>query len=163
MKVAKRFAITVGVIVPVVLIVGLALAVRFNALLAVLYVFLIILALFLIAATAFQIYSIVLLIRTVQTVRDEMKPLVTSVQETIGIVQDTARSAGQTVSTISSTAQLTSEFALGPTVRTAAAVIAGQGILRIFLGKGHARTRAEQRRQKQREALEAAQARGGES
>jgi hypothetical protein len=163
MKVAKRFAIAVGVMVPVVLIVGLALAARFNALLAVLYVFLIVLALCLIAATAFQIYSIVLLIRTVQTVRNEMKPLVASVQETIGIVQDTARSAGQTVSTISSTAQLTSEFALGPTVRTAAAVIAGQGILRIFLGKGRVRTRAEQRRQKQREALEAAQASGGEA
>ena len=163
MKTAKRFGITVGVIVLIALIIGLALATLFHALLAVLYVFLIILALFLIAATMFQIYSIVLLVRTLQTVRNEMKPLVASVQETMGIVQDTARSAGQTVSTISSTAKLTSEFALGPTVRTAAAVIAGQGMLRTFLGKGHARTRAEQRRQKQREALEAAQARGGES
>jgi hypothetical protein len=163
MKTAKRFAIAVGVTALIALIIGLVLATLFNALQAVLYVFLIILALFLIAATVFQIYSIVLLIRTIQTVRNEMKPLVASVQETVGIVQDTARSAGQTMSTIGSTAKLTSEFALGPTVRTAAAVIAGQGMLRTLLGKGHARTRAEQRRHKQMEALEAAQARGDES
>src|SRR5437667_4535282 len=99
MQAAKRFAIIVGVVVLIALIIGLVLATIFQALQAVLYVFLIILALFLIMATMFQIYSIVLLIRTIQTVRDEVKPLVTSFQETVGIVQDTARSAGQTVST----------------------------------------------------------------
>jgi hypothetical protein len=163
MKAAKRFAIIVGVVVLAALIIGLVLATIFHALLAVLYVFLIILAILLIAATAFQIYSIVLLVRTIQTVRDEMKPLVTSVQETVGIVQDAARSAGQTVSTIGSVTKLTSDFALGPAVQTVAAVVAGRSVLRTFLGKGHARTRAEQRRQKQKEAMEAAQARGGES
>ncbi len=162
MQAAKRFAITTGVVVLIALIIGLVVATIFQALQAVLYVFLIILALFLIAATTFQIYSIVLLIRTIQTVRNEMKPLVTSVQETVGIVQNTARSAGETVSTISTTAKLTSEFALAPAVHTVAAVVAGQGILRTFLGKGHARTRAEQRRQQQREAMKAAQEKDGD-
>jgi hypothetical protein len=143
------------------LIVGLVVAFWFNVLLDVLYVFLIILALLLIAATVFQLYSILFLIRTLRTVRDEMKPLVASVQETVGIVQNTARSAGETVSTISGTAKLTSEFAVGPTVRTVAAILAGQTMLRTFLGKGHVRTRAEKRRQQQREAMQAVQEEGG--
>ena len=163
MKAAKRFAIIVGVVILIALIIGLLLATIFHALLAVLYVFLIILALLLIAATAFQIYSIALLIRTISTVRNEMKPLVASVQETVGIVQDTARSAGQTVSTISSATKLTSEFALGPPVNTVAAILTGQSMLRTFFGKGRVRTRAEQRRQKQREAMEATQAGGDDA
>jgi hypothetical protein len=163
MQAAKRFAIIIGGVVLIALITGLVLATIFQALLTVLYVFLIILALFLIMATAFQIYSIVLLIRTIKTVRNEIKPLAASFQTTVGIVQDTARSAGQTVSTIGSTAKLTSEFALGPTVHIAAIVIAGQGVLRTLLGKGRIRTRAEERRQQQAEAMQAAHATGGES
>lgn len=162
MQKAKRFAIIIGAVVGVLLIVGLVLAAIFHVLLAVLYVFLIILALLMVAATAFQIYSIVALIRTIQTVRDEMKPLVASVQETVGLVQDTARTAGQTVSTIGKTTKLTSEFALGPAIHAAAVVVAGQGMIRTFVGKGRVRTRAEERRQQQLDAMHAAQIGGGD-
>jgi len=162
MQAAKKFAIIIGGVILIGLIIGLVVAFIYHALLTVLYVFLIILAILLTAATAFQIYSIVMLIRTIRTVRNEMKPLVASVQETVGIVQDTARSAGQTVSAISNTAKLTSEFALAPVIHTAAALVAGQGMLRVFLGKGRARTRAEERRQQQKEAMQAAQASGGD-
>jgi len=161
MKRALRLASIIGAIVLIVLIIGFILAAKFTVLLDVLYIFLIILAAFTVASTVFLIYSVLLLIQTITTVRDEMKPLLSSVNQTVDYVKDTAKTAGQTATTISSTAQLTSEFALGPTIRTASAILAGQHMFRVFLGRGHARSRAEERRKQQLEAMQAS-ARGGD-
>jgi hypothetical protein len=106
----------------------------------------------LLIATALQIYSIVALIRTIMTIRDEMKPLLASVQETVGIMKDTAKTAGHTASTIGSTAQMTSDLAVGPTIRAASAVVAGQQMIRVFLGRGHTARRWDVRRKQQMEA-----------
>ena len=73
-------------------------------------------------------------------------------QETLGIVKDTAKTAGHTVSTIGNTTQFASEFAVGPSVRAVAVVMAVQQMFRVFLGKGHVASRAEQRRRQQMEA-----------
>ena len=94
-----------------------------------------------------------MLIRTITTVRNEMKPLISSVQETVGVVKETASTAGHTAATIGTTARLTSEFAVAPSVRVVAAVVAGQQIVRVFFGKGHIASRAEERRKQQMEAL----------
>ena len=155
MERALRLAGIIGAIVLVLLIVGFVLAAVFNVLLDVLYIFLIILAAFTLFATALLIYSVLLLIQTIVTVRDEMKPLLVSVNQTADYLKDTAKTAEQTVTTIGSTAQLTSEFALGPTIRTTAAILAGQQMLRVFLGRGRVRKRAEERRRQQREAMQA--------
>lgn len=162
MQAAKRFIRIVLVILGIVLIVGLTLAAIFKVLLDVLYVFLIILALLMIGATLFQIYSIIALMRTIRNVRDEMKPLLASVQETIGIMKETAQTAGHTVSTIGQTTKLTSEFALAPIIHTVASLVAIQGMMRVFLGKGHVRNRVEQRREQQLEAMRDMHAKGGE-
>jgi hypothetical protein len=160
MRGAKKYAIIAGAVL-LVLIIGIILAAVFHVLLDVLYIFLMLLAAFLVAATLLQVLSVLVLIRTITTVRDEMKPLIASVQETMGIVKDTARTAGHTVSTISNTARLTSEFGLAPGIRAVAALVAGQQMLRVFLGKGQVRSRAEERRKQQLEQMEAAA--GGES
>ncbi|HZO71518.1 MAG TPA: hypothetical protein VFB60_04900 [Ktedonobacteraceae bacterium] len=159
MQGAAKNAMIAGGILLLLLIIGIVLAAVFGVLLEVLYIFLMLLAALMVIATFLQIYSIFLLMRTVTTVRNEMSPLLASVQETIGIVKSTAKSAGNTVSTIGATTRLTSEAALGPSVRAVAAVVAGQQMLRIFLGKGHVRSRAEERRRQQMEAQAAA---GGE-
>ncbi|GHO87717.1 hypothetical protein [Dictyobacter formicarum] len=165
MQKAKRFAIITGVVVAIILVGGVAAAAFFGKLLELLYVVLIVLALLLIAGTMYQIYSVFKLVRAINTVRDEMKPLIGSVNETVGIMKDTARTAGNTVSTIGTATKFTSELALGPSVRAAAAVVAAREMGRVFLGKGHARSRAEERRKQQMEAMAAANAamdRGGE-
>ncbi|HLG78751.1 MAG TPA: hypothetical protein VKX46_20230, partial [Ktedonobacteraceae bacterium] len=132
-----------------------------NTLQEVLYVILFLLALLLVAATLFQIYSIVMVLRAVKTVRDEMKPLVSSVQETVEIVKDTAQTAGHTVNTIGETVRLTGNVALGPSVRAVSAVVAAREMVRVFFGQGHVRTRAEQRRKQQLEAIQANAGAGG--
>lgn len=162
MRTAKRFVLIVLVILGILLVVGLTLAAIFHALQDVLYVFLIILALLMVGATLFQIYSIMELIRTIKNVRDEMKPLVASVQETVSIMKDTAQTAGHTVSTIGQTTKLTSQFALAPIIHTVASLVAVQGMARVFLGKGHVRTRAERRREQQLEAMQEAREKGDE-
>ncbi len=153
MQRAKRYSIIVGVVVLVLLIMGIVLAAIFNAWLDILYISLIIVATFTLVVLAFQIYTVFLLIRTITTVRDELKPLLASLQETLGIVRETAKTAGHSATTIGSTAQLTNEFALGPSVRAVSVVVAGRQMLRVFLGKGHAASRAEQRRKQQMEAI----------
>src|SRR5947209_723767 len=145
MERALRLAGIIGAIVLVLLIVGFVLAAVFNVLLAAFTLF----------ATALLIYSVLLLIQTIVTVRDEMKPLLASVNQTADYLKDTAKTAEQTVTTIGGTAQLTSEFALGPTIRTTAAILAGQKMLRVFLGRGRVRNRAEERRRQQLEAMQA--------
>jgi hypothetical protein len=160
MKGAIRYAIIAGAVILVLIIVGLIIAGIFGRLLDVLYVFLMLLAALMVLATLLQIFSIVVLIRTITTVRDEMKPLLASVQETVGIVKDTAKTAGHTVSTIGSTTQLAGDLALGPTVRAAAIVVAGQQMLRVFFGRGRVGSRADQRRRHQLEALNTSEASG---
>jgi len=93
--------------------------------------------------------------------RDEMRPLIVSVTQTADIVKGTAKSVGQTATAISSTAELTSEFALDPSIRATSAVVAGQQMIRVFFGRGRVRSRAERRRQEQSEALKASKE-GGE-
>src|SRR5258708_28201005 len=122
MQAGKRFLLIVLVILGVLLIAGLTLAAIFKVLLDVLYVFLILLALLMVGATLFQIYSIIALMRTIKTVRDEMKPLLASVHETRGLMKDTAQTAGRTVSTIVETKKLNSEFAEAPFVHSVALV-----------------------------------------
>ena len=158
MKNAIRFSIIAAVVL-VLLIIGIIVAGIFGVLLETLYIFLMVLAALLIVGTLLQVYSILVLIRTITTVRNEVKPLLASVQDTIGIVQETAKTAGNTVSTVGATAQLASEFAIGPSVRVVAAALAGQQVLRVFFGKGQTKSRAEQRRKEQMEAMAAA---GGE-
>lgn len=151
MQGATRYALIAGIIL-LVLILGIVIAGIAGVLLDVLYIFLMLLAALMVSATLLQIYWIVMLIRTVVTIRDEMKPLLASLQDTLGIVKDTAKTASNTASTIGATTQLTSEFAVGPSVRAVAAVVAGQQMLRVFLGKGRVRQRAEERRRQQIEA-----------
>ena len=67
-------------------------------------------------------------------------------------MRETAKTAGHTVSTIGSTAQMTSDLAVAPTVRAASAVIAGQQMLRVFLGRGQTARRWDERRKQQMEA-----------
>ncbi|TMC86934.1 MAG: cobalamin biosynthesis protein [Chloroflexi bacterium] len=93
MERALRLAGIIGAIVLVLLIVGFVLAAVFNVLLDVLYIFLIILAAFTLFATALLIYSVLLLIQTIVTVRDEMKPLLASVNQTADYLKDTAKTA----------------------------------------------------------------------
>lgn len=147
----KKISIAVGVLL-VLLIVGIIVAAIFGVELDVLYIFLMLLAILMIAATVFQVYWVVMLIRTITTVREEVRPLLLSVQETAGIVKDTAKTAGHAVSTVNVVSQLASEFALGPGVRVVAALIGGQQILRVLLGKGHVASRFEERRKQQMEA-----------
>ncbi|HLJ33541.1 MAG TPA: hypothetical protein VKU38_07820 [Ktedonobacteraceae bacterium] len=162
MKGAKRAATIIGIVVLVLLIAGFILAGIFGLLLDVLYISLIILAALTLISTCFLIYAILMLVQSIRTVRNELKPLIASVQETVGIVKDTAKTAGQTATTIGSTAQLTKEFAVGPSVRAAAAVIAGQQMLRVFMGKGRTKSRYEQRRKQQMEAMDVGAGAGGQ-
>jgi hypothetical protein len=151
MKGATRYAIIAAVVL-VLLVIGIIVAAIFGVLLDVLYIFLMLLAALMVMATLLQVYSVLVLIQTITSVRNEIKPLLASVQETVGIVRDTAKTAGHSVSTIGTTTQFASEFAVGPSVRAAAAVIAAQQMFRVFLGKGHAASRAEQRKRQQMEA-----------
>ncbi|HZU00942.1 MAG TPA: hypothetical protein VFA10_14840 [Ktedonobacteraceae bacterium] len=151
MKGATRYAIIAGVVL-LLLIIGIIVAAIFGVLLDVLYIFLMLLAALMVVATLMQVYSVVLLIQTITTVRNELKPLLASVQETVGIVKDTAKTAGHTVTTIGNTTQFASEFAVGPSVRAVAAIVAAQQMVRVFLGKGHVASRAEKRRRQQMEA-----------
>jgi hypothetical protein len=147
----KNVILGVGVLL-VVLIVGIIVAAIFGVLLDVLYIFLMLLAALMVAATVLQVYWVIMLIRTITTVREEVAPLLTSVQETAGIVKDTARTAGHAVSSVNVVSQLASEFALGPGVRVVAALVTVQQIARVLFGKGQVLSRFEERRRQQMEA-----------
>ena len=166
MQRAKRYIIIIGISVLVILVAGLVLASIFDKLADVLSIFLIILAALSIISTAALIYMIYALIKTIMVVRDEMKPLVGTVQETVntvkgsmeetlGEVKATAKSAGDTVSTIRSTADLAS-FGVAPAVRAASVVVASGQVARVFMGKGRSRNRYEERRKEQMELMKAA-------
>src|SRR6266516_5132368 len=96
MQKAKRYLIIAGIVVAVLLIIGIVFAAIYNAWLVILYISLIIVAAFTLVVAALQIYTIVMLIRTISTVRDEMKPLLDSVKVTVGVMQTSARTAGHT-------------------------------------------------------------------
>lgn len=156
MQSVKRFAIIAGSIVGVLIIAAIVLAAIFNAWLDILYVVLIIVASFVLLSTLTLIFATFELIRTINIVRDETKPLLASVQDTVGVVKETARSAGQTVTTVGTTAKMTSEFAVKPSVHAAAAVVAGQQVLKVFLGRGHVGKRADRARRMEMQAAEVA-------
>src|SRR5579875_1980670 len=114
MKAVRNYAIIVGVVLLIIIIGGITWAAIAGGLLGLLYSCLIVLALLLVGAMLFQIYSILMLLQTVRTVRNELKPLIASAQETVGIVQNTAKAAGGTVSAISTITNFTSDVALAP-------------------------------------------------
>jgi hypothetical protein len=162
MQRALGYVKIVGIVLLVLLVAGLVLAFIFGQLLNVLYVTLIFLAFLSLLSSAMLIYAIVMLMRTILLVRDEMKPLLQSVTETVGVaketaevVKETAQHAGQTASTLAGTTRLTRDYAVAPAVRTIALVMAGQEMTRMFFGKGRTRTRAEERRRRQEELLRA--------
>jgi methyl-accepting chemotaxis protein len=166
MKKARNYLLIASISVLVLLIAGFILAGIFNVLLQVLYICLMVLAAFSLISTLLLIYLLLSLIRTFTTVRNEMKPLIESVnqtvtsvrgsvEETLTSVKDTAKSAGQTASVIRATAGMTNK-AVGPTVRVAALLVASREAVRIFFGKGHTRKRYEERRERQQELLNAA-------
>lgn len=162
MQRALRYVKIVGIVLAILLVAGLVIAGIFGQLLTVLYITLIILAFFSLLSTALLIYAIIVLIQTILLVRDEMKPLLNSALETMSVaketaeaVKETAQHAGKTAGTLASTARLTKDYAVAPTVRATALVLAGREVTRIFLGRGHARTRAEERRRRQEELLRA--------
>ncbi len=170
MKKARNYLLIISGVVLVLLIAGFVLAGIFGLLLNVLYIALIVLAAFSLISTALLIYLLLTLINTVTTVRNEMKPLLESVnqtvssvkgsmEETLATVKDTAKSAGETASTISSTARLAGQT-VGPSVRVAALLVASQRAARVFVGKGQTRKRYEARRKQQLEMLDGAS--GGE-
>jgi phage-related protein len=166
MQRAKRYIIIIGISVLVILVAGLVLASIFNILTDVLFIFLIILATLSIVSTAALIYLLATLIRTITVVRDEVKPLLGAVQETVNTVKGsmeetldevkaTAKSASNTVSTIRSTADLAS-FGVAPAVRAASVLVASGQMARVFMGKGRSRHRYEERRKEQMEFMKAA-------
>src|SRR5690242_19777460 len=114
MQKALRYVKIVGIVLAILLVGGLVAAGIFGQLLTMLYIILIILAFFSLLSTALLIYAVVMLIRTILLVRDEVKPLLNSVLETVGVaketataMKETAQQAGKTVGTVASTARLT--------------------------------------------------------
>lgn len=173
MKKATRYAIVAAIVLVLLLIAGFVLAGIFRVLLDVLYIALIVLAFFALVSTVLLIYALLMLIRTITTVRNEMKPLIASVQhtvgsvsasveETTGAVKETAKSASQVAASIGSTARLTSEVFVSPSVRAAALLVGGQQMFRVFFGKGRTRRRYEERKQEQMELIELNSTGGGE-
>lgn len=148
----KNIALITGVVLVLVIVGIIIVGVFTGHMIDVVYVSLIIVALFTLAVTVLQIYAIVELLGTISTVRNEMKPLLASVQETVGVVKETAKSTGQTAAAIGTAARFTSDFAVGPSVRAVALLMAAQQVIRVFVGKGHVRSRADRRRKQQMEA-----------
>ena len=160
MKSALLYLRIVGIALLILLIGGLVWAGFTGQLLNVLYIILIFLAFFSLLSTALLIYAVIVLIQTIVVVRDEMKPLLASVQETVVVaretvaaVRETAQHAGKTAGTLASTAMLTREFAVAPTVRAAAMVLAGREMVKVVAGRGQVQKRAEKRRQRQEKNL----------
>jgi len=146
------------------MIAGFVVARIFGVLLQVFFISIIILASLLIISTVLLIYALLTALRTFATVTDEVIPMLTSLQhsvemitqsveETTEVVKDTTKSASQTATTISSTTRLATQYAAGPSVRAVGFLVGGQQMMRVFLGKGRARRRYEERRQQQLELI----------
>ncbi len=169
MKRALRFMLIIGAILLILFIAGLVLAGIFGRLLDVLYVALMLLALFSLLSTMLLIYAIFKLIQMVMLVRSEMRPLLNSMQETVGVaketaeaVKETAQHAGKAAGTLASATRMTRDYAITPPVRAVALALAGRQMARVFLGRGHVRTKAEARKRRQAEMLEAEMVERGE-
>lgn len=160
-----RYVILISAVVLAVMITGFIFARIFGVLLPVFYISIIVLASLLIISTVLLIYALLTALQTFATVTDEINPLLTSLQhsvemisqsveETTEVVKDTTRSAGQTATTISSTTRMATQYAVGPSVRAVGFLVGGRQMLRVFVGKGRARRRYEERRQQQLELIE---------
>ena len=156
--------IIISILIVALLITGFIFARIFGVLLPVFYISIIVLASLLIISTVLLIYALLTALRTFATVTDEINPLLTSLQhsvemltqsveETTEVVKDTTKSASQTATTISSTTRMATQYAVGPSVRAVGFLAGGQQMMRVFLGKGHARRRYEERRQQQLELI----------
>ncbi len=168
-----RYVILISAVILALMIAGFVIARIFGVLLPVFYISIIVLASLLIISTVLLIYALLTALRTFATVTDEINPLLTSIQhsvemitqsveETTGVVKDTTKSASQTATTISSTTRIATQYAVGPSVRVVGFLVGGQQMLRVFLGKGRARRRYEDRRQQQLELIELNSASKGE-
>ena len=160
-----RYVIIISAAVLAIMIVGFIVARIFNVLLPVFYVSIIVLASLLIISTVLLIYALLTALRTFARVTDEINPLLMSLQhsvamisqsleETTDVVKDTTKSASQTATTISSTTRMATQYAVGPSVRAVGFLVGGQQMMRVFLGKGNARRRYEERRQQQLDLIE---------
>ncbi len=160
-----RYVILVSSVILALMITGFIVARILNVLLPVFYISIIVLASLLIISTVLLIYALLTALRTFATVTDEINPLLISLQhsvemisqsveETTEVVKDTTKSASQTATTISSTTRMATQYAVGPSVRAVGFLVGGQQMLRVFLGKGRARRRYEERRQQQLELIE---------
>ena len=160
-----RYVILISAVVLAVMITGFIFARIFGVLLPVFYISIIVLASLLIISTVLLIYALLTALRTFATVTDEINPLLTSLQhsvemisqsveETTEVVKDTTKSVSQTATTISSTTRMATQYAVGPSVRAVGFLVGGQKMLRVFVGKGRARRRYEERRQQQLELIE---------
>ena len=166
MQKARNYAIIAGIVLALIIIGLIVFGVLTNSMMDVLYVSLIIVALLTLVVTIFQIFAVISLVGTISMVRNEMKPLLASVQETVGVAKDTvevvketAQSAAHTAAVIGTAARFTNNFAVAPSVRVVAILMATQQSLRVFFGRGLTGTRADRRRKQQMEAEAAA---GGE-
>lgn len=168
-----RYVIFISAAVLALMITGFIFARIFGVLLPVFYISIIVLASLLIISTVLLIYALLTALRTFATVTDEINPLLMSLQhsvemitqsveETTDVVKDTTKSASQTATTISSTTRMATQYAVGPSVRAVGFLVGGQQMLRVFLGKGRARHRYEDRRQQQLELIESNSASKGE-
>jgi hypothetical protein len=160
-----RYVIIISAVVLALMITGFIFARIFGVLLPVFYVAIIVLASLLIISTVMLIYALLTALRTFATVTDEINPLLMSLQhsvamisqsveETTDVVKDTTKSVSQTATTISSTTRMATQYVAGPSVRAVGFLVGGQQMLRIFVGKGRARRRYEERRQQQLELIE---------
>jgi energy-coupling factor transporter transmembrane protein EcfT len=160
-----RYVILISSVILAFMIAGFVVARIFGVLLPVFYVAIIILASLLIISTVLLIYTLLTALQTLAALRDEVNPMLLSLQHTVEMVtesveetteavKDTTKSATQTATTVSSTARLATQYAIAPSVRAVGVLVGGQQMLRIFLGKGNARRRYEERRQQQLELIE---------
>src|SRR6516165_3302583 len=155
-----RYVIIISLLILALMITGFVFARIFGVLLQVFFISIIVLASLLIISTVLLIYALLTALRTFATVTDEINPVLTSLQhsvqmitqsveETTEVVKDTTKSASQTATTISSTTRMFTQYAAEPSVRAVGFLLGGQQMLRVFLGKGRARSRYEERRQQQ--------------
>jgi hypothetical protein len=111
------------------------------------------------------IYALLTALQTLATMRDEVNPMLLSLQHTVEMVTEsvdetteavkvTTKSATQAATTISSTVKLATQYTAVPTVRAVGVLLGGLQMVHIFFGKGHARNRYEDRREQQLELLD---------
>jgi hypothetical protein len=165
MKGALRYAIIVAIVLALILTAGLVLGGIFGQYLNILYIALMVVAFFAVVSTALLIYAVIKLIQIIMLVREEVRPLLMSMHETVGVaketaeaVKETAQYAGKAAGTLAGTTRLTKEYAVSPPIQAAAVVLASRQMVKVFFGKGHVRTRAEERRRRQTEILQREQA-----